>query len=633
MSLLTVVLVTAGVLITAYLTYGRWLCRALELRSDAVTPACQLEDGVDFVPTPAPYLFSQHFSAIAAAGPIVGPITAGLLFGWLPAWLWILVGSVLIGGVHDIASLVASVRHQARSIAEIVHEHMSRRAYLLFLSFVWIALVYIVVAFTDLTATAFAPAPPAPLAAGATEVEQAAHAVRLNDVETGKAVASSSMMYLLLAVAMGLLLRFARLPLGWATAIFMPLVLVSIWAGEKAPLAIPEAWLYNGSASKTWDILLLIYCGAASVVPVWALLQPRGFLGGYFLTATVALAFFGIVAAALMGALGMELPVAEGQTVNLAVQYPAFRGASDEGFAGALGAYDGAHKFQWMFPVLFVTIACGACSGFHSMISSGTSSKQLRAETDAKSVGYGAMLLEAFVAVVALGCVMIMTDGERGNPDAVFAKGVAKFIGLLGYALGIPYETAYSYLLKFALLAFATFIYDTLDVCTRLGRFVLQEFTGWKGATGRLACTVLTLAPPMYMVLQTLTVHNAVTGAVEAAPAWKVFWVLFGTANQLLAALTLIGVTVWLARTGKKWLYAALPAVFMVGVTFTSLGMILWSWVGRVGDVLRAAAERPTVSESVTGLLTLLLFCLALCLVVEACVVVSRVLKARAIEA
>lgn len=606
MSLLTITLGTAAILIAAYLTYGRWVARQLALRDDVPTPAVELNDGEDFVPTPAPYLFSQHFSAIAAAGPIVGPIVAGLTFGWLPALIWILVGSVLIGGVHDMTSLVASVRHKARSIPDIVREHMSRRAYLLFLSFVWIALVYIIVAFTDITASTFAPPSPLLHASQPTPEQAAKYAVA---VERGAAAASSSMMYLGLAVLMGLVLRYTRLSLTWATAIFMPLVLVSIWAGPKLPLAIPQ-WLWYdgasiGSATKTWDILLLIYCGVASVVPVWALLQPRGFLGGYFLTVTVLLAFLGIVAAACLG-----------QAVEIV--YPKFIGW--EVTSSQLSE-------RFLFPLLFVTVACGACSGFHSMISSGTSSKQLRRESDAKSIGYGCMLLEAFVAVIALGCVMILAPEEvkagPGKPDDIFAAGMSRFIGTLAVLLHLDYERAYDYLFNFCLLAFATFIYDTLDVCTRLGRYVLEEFTGWRSKAGRLACTVFTLVPPLYLVLQTMV--DPLKGT--PVPAWRVFWTLFGTANQLLAALTLIGVTVWLLRSGKSWLYAALPAAFMVLITFTMLGLMLYDWTANFAEVARRGRF------DVNGPLTMFLLILGVMLVIEAIVVISRTLRARAVPA
>lgn len=597
MSVLAITIGTAVILIAAYLTYGRWVARQLALRDDVPTPAVEVNDGEDFVPTPAPYLFSQHFSAIAAAGPIVGPIIAGLTFGWLPALLWILVGSIFIGGVHDMTSLVASVRHKARSIPDIVREHMSRRAYLLFLSFVWIALVYIIVAFTDITASTFAPPAPGDLSK-ATSAQVEKYAL---DVERGAAAASSSMMYLGLAVVMGLVLRYTRLSLSWATAIFMPLVLLSIWAGPYMKLLVPESLWYDGSPTKTWDIALLIYCGVASVIPVWALLQPRGFLGGYFLSVTVFLAFLGIVAATFVGE-------------SIETVYPAFVGWQ-------VPQAPTAQRF--LFPLLFVTVACGACSGFHSMISSGTTSKQLRRESDAKSIGYGCMLMEAFVAVIALGCVMILVPEEAGKgpikPDDIFAAGISRFIGTLATVLHIDYQRAYDYLFNFSLLAFATFIYDTLDVCTRLGRYVLEEFTGWRGKKGRLICTVLTLLPPMYLVLQTMI--DPVRGT--PVPAWKVFWTLFGTANQLLAALTLIGVTVWLLRMGKNWLYTAIPAAFMVMITFTMLGLILYDWARNFNDVWQQRRF------DVNGPLTTILLALGVLLVVEAVVVISRTLRAR----
>jgi carbon starvation protein len=472
------------------------------------------------------------------------------------------------------------VRHKARSIAEVVREHMSRRAYLLFLAFVWISLVYIIVAFTDLTASTFAPAP-AP--AGSTPE---AVAVAERNIDTGKAVASSSMMYLALAMIMGLTLRFTKLPLAMATAIFLPLVLLTIWAGPLLPLELP-GWI-AGSPAKTWDAVLLVYCFAAGVVPMWLLLQPRGYLGGYFLTVTVGAAFLGIVAASFLGEV-------------LPIQYPAFKS-----FEPAPGVF--------LFPILFVTIACGACSGFHSIVSSGTSSKQLRRESDALPIGFGCMLLEGFVAVISLSTVMVLAPASTGSPDRVFSEGVSRFIAVLTSVLGVDYEAARGYLLNFALLAFATFIYDTLDVCTRLGRYVLQEFTGWQSTAGRYVCTVLTLLPPAYLVLQTM--HDPITG--QAAPAWKIFWTLFGTANQMLAALTLVGVTVWLIRTGKTWWYAAVPAAFMLLVTLTSLSLILWQWLRRFGESVRVDPNGP---------ICMVLFVLAILLVLEAAAVISRSLR------
>ncbi len=587
MNLLTLTVSTGAILTAAYFTYGRWVAKKLELRDDVPTPACEINDGEDFVPTPAPYLFSQHFSAIAAAGPIVGPITAGLAFGWGPSVIWILIGCIFIGSVHDITSLVASVRHKARSIAEIVRENMSRRAYLLFLSFVWIALVYIIVAFTDLTAGTFAPALAAVPADASAEVATKIAAENAEKVNLGAAVASSSMMYLLIAIVMGFVLKYTKTSLNVATAIFMPLVLLTIWAGPHLPLNLPG--MFGLSPTKTWDVLLLGYCFVASIVPVWALLQPRGFLGGYFLTVTIAAAFLGILVGSFFGGVPD-------------VKYPAFVGwVSEKGLP--------------IFPILFVTIACGACSGFHSIISSGTSSKQLKVESDARPVAIGSMLLEGFVAVISLSCVMIL-DKPSGNPDQIFASGVSTFIARLAPVVGISFDTAKFYLFNFSLLAFATFIYDTLDVCTRLGRYVLQEVSGWQTRTGRNVCTLITLLPPLYLVLQTMT--DPATGAV--VPAWKIFWTLFGTANQMLAALTLLGVTVWLLRSGKTWWYTAVPAAFMIVVTMTSLAMFLMTWIKQLSSGGKFDPNGP---------LSTVLFALSVLLVIEAVVVIGRNLKER----
>ncbi|RPJ40885.1 MAG: carbon starvation protein A, partial [Candidatus Latescibacterota bacterium] len=238
----------------AYRGYGGLLARLLRLDPRRPTPAVELRDDVDFVPIEPRFLFGQHFSAIAAAGPIVGPILAGLLFGWLPALLWILIGSVFIGGVHDLTSLVASIRHGARSIAEVVREHMNRRAYVLFLAFVWIAMVYVVVAFTDIVAASFT---------GSQTLENGL-------VVSGGGIATSSLLYLALPVAMGLLLRYTRLTVGGATAIFLPLVGVAIWLGPRIPLDIaPLLHIEEVSALHVWDVVLLAYCFVASVVPMW----------------------------------------------------------------------------------------------------------------------------------------------------------------------------------------------------------------------------------------------------------------------------------------------------------------------------------------------------------------------------
>lgn len=581
-NMLTVVLFSAAVLVVAYLIYGRLLVRLLKLDPKRKTPAWELRDDLDYSPLESGALLSQHFSAIAAAGPIVGPILAGVMFGWLPALCWILVGAVFVGGVHDFTTLVASIRHKARSIAEVVRDNMSRRSYLLFLSFVWLALIYIIVAFTDITASSFV---------GNVPMEN-------DENVSGGGIATSSLLYLVLPVIMGLCLRYTKLRLGVATLIFLPLVGVAIWIGQKIPFDVAglfRAWNPAISASqsemaalKTWDVALLVYCFVASIVPVWILLQPRGHLGGYFLYIALA-----------GGAGGLLLG-------GKAIQFPAFRGWSSP---------DG----QTLFPVLFITIACGACSGFHSLIASGTTSKQLRIETDAKPVGYGAMLLEAMVAIVSLCCVMMLAPEPEllrsPKPNFIYAQGVGNFLQVFH----VPMPLAIS----FALMAFTTFVYDTLDVCTRLGRFIIQELTGWQGAAGRWVATGVTAGIPIYFLMQT----GVDPATSQPIPVWKTFWSLFGASNQLLAALSLLGVTVWLWRTrGVRWVWfvTGIPTVWMYVMSTWALLQII---AHDFGPKLNRETFRWTAladSSLIVGWIAIVLVLLAVLMAIEAGLILFR---------
>ncbi len=558
-SLLYIVLPSAVILTIAYFTYGRILSRLFQLNPDRPTPAVEQKDGLDFDPLAPSSLFPQHFSAIAAAGPIVGPILAGLTFGWLPALIWILVGSIFIGGVHDFASLVASIRHKARSIAEVVRDHMSKQSYLLFLAFIWIALIYIIVAFTDVTASTFLGPP-----------------TEENGKVGGGAIASASILYLLLTVAMGLCVKYLRMPLWVATIVFSILVIGAIVVGPMiqfdvaeliyrptadAPPSIYAAAKANdasaiatiASARKGWDVVLLIYCLLAGVAPVWMILQPRGQLGGYFLYAALG-----------AGAIGLMF----GGGV---IQYPAFRGME------VAKVVDGKEIIQPLFPLLFIMIACGACSGFHSLIASGTTSKQLRKETDAKVVGYGSMLLEAMVAIVSLCCVMMFAQGSKeldpNKPSMVYAQGISQFLGVVNIPKGIG--------MSFALMAFATFVYDTLDVCTRLGRFIIQELTGLQNNFGRFLGTGLTAGIPIYFLLihPAVAIEAATGKAVPSTPVYMIFWNLFGASNQLLAALTLLGITVWLWKTRRVWwvwLVTGVPTVWMYAMSTWALASMTY---------------------------------------------------------
>lgn len=497
-----------------YAGYSRFLARRFGLNNSNPTPACTMSDGVDFVPAKAPFLLGQHFSAIAAAGPIVGPILAGLAFGWLPTLAWIVLGAVFIGAVHDFSSLVGSVRHRAGSVAQIVQETIGQRAYGLFLAFIWLSLVYVITAFTDLTSSSFA---------------EPVH---------GGGVAASSVLYLGLAVLMGVLMTRFKAPLKVLTPIFLLLLGLVIWLGPAIPIRLPQ--MISIRPVLVWDTIVLSYCFLASILPIWLLLQPRGYLGGAFLYLSL---LFGLVGLAIGG---------------VRVQYPAFIG-----FVSGSG--------MPLFPMLFVTVACGACSGFHGLVSSGTTSKQIAREGDCRPVGYGGMLLEGLVALIALSTVMMLAPGDPAtklSPDRIYAQGLASFVQQFG--VNASFATA------FVLLAFATFIFDTLDVATRLGRYILQELFGWQGAAGRIAATLATLALPAWFV--TVNISDP---AGHVVPAWRVFWTVFGTSNQLLAALTLLGLTAWLRRSGKPFWFAAIPGVFMMGVTLWALGFLLKGWLAR----------------------------------------------------
>jgi carbon starvation protein len=524
---LTAFLLFSGVFFFfAYRILGRKLTTYFALDPEARTPAHEYRDGLDFEAAKKSYLLPQHFSAIAAAGPIVGPILAGTLFGWFPTWIWILVGAVFIGGIHDFATLIASVRHGGRSIAEVVRQYMNGRSFTLFLLFIWVSLVYVLIAFADVTAGTFVQAAASPGAAA-----------------PGPAVATSSIIYLLLAVLMGLALRFTGMSALQAKLVFLPLVFVAIWLGPLAPIDL--SGVAGDSPQRLWNYILLAYCFLASIAPVWLLLQPRGYLGGYFLYLVLIAGVAGIVIGGFTGAFDVVAP-------------PIMTGSV------LLGPAAGPGVAAPMLPILFITVACGACSGFHSIVASGTTSKQLDRETDATPVAYGGMLLEGFFACLSLATVMILAN-PSGKPDAIFAGGISRFVEQATFGL-VSAQIAF----QFALLCFATFVFDTLDACTRLARYVLMELTGWKGRAGAAAATALTLIFPLIV----LSIPPLVIDG-NTIPAWRVFWNLFGMSNQLLAALALLGVAVWLHKTGRNpWLGLA-PALFMGGISLWGLGLTL----------------------------------------------------------
>ena len=505
MSIAVIAAVFIVVISTAYFSYGRWISGLLALDNKRTTPAHKVNDGEDFVPTKSFYLFGQHFSAIAAAGPIAGPIAACLAFGWLPCLLWIALGVVLIGSVHDFLSLAASVRHGACSIAEVAKERISSPAGRAMMAFIWIALVYVIVAFADITAGSFVSA--------VDEIK----GVKVN-FNPGGAVASASVFYLLLSLVMGITQRFFKPPLWLLTAVFVPATFTVVWMGTQ----FSELFSFD---AKTWVLLICGYCFFASLCPVWLLLQPRGYLGGFVLYSALAVGLIGV----FFG--------------GYTIQQPAFKGWDVGGLTGAL------------FPFLFVTIACGACSGFHGLVCSGTTSKQIDKESDMHAIGYGAMLAEGLVAVLALSTVMVMSaDDLRGlKPGTIYGNGLGEFLTLIIGKENLPFA------ITFGAMAFSTFVFDTIDVATRLGRYLIQELTGLKTLFGATLATLVTVGAPALVL------------SMAGEGSWIRFWTLFGASNQLLAALTLLSVTMWLKQSGKRVAFTVVPLIFVLVITLWAL--------------------------------------------------------------
>jgi len=450
-------------------------------------------------------------------------------------------GAVFIGGVHDFVTLTASLRHKGVSVGEIAKQHLSGGTHIFFLFFIWFALLYVIIAFTDITAQTFR--------------------TIVQDTAFGPGVAASSILYLALAVAMGILLYRVKLRLWLLTVVFLPLVLLAVWAGPRLPA--PVLTFFAEVSTKQWDVLLLAYCFIASIIPMWLLLQPRGYLGGWLLYLTIIIGLIG----ALFG--------------GFKIQYPALNISGLQSLANG----------KLLFPFLFITVACGACSGFHAIVCSGTTSKQINKESDARPIGYGAMLLEGLVAILALATVMMIAPGSaqlKTDPNLIYANGLARYLGLLGIGFNVAFP--------FALLAFSTFVYDTLDVSTRLARYIFQEITGWRSFFGGCAATLISLAIPMAFLL------------LAKEKAYLVAWPIFGTSNQMLASLTLLAMSIWLMRSGKRAVYVILPMIFMLVTTMFALVLQIRPFVAALTEVLRGGEVNPEVIISgICGIILLVL--------------------------
>jgi len=546
---IVLLLIGIAVLVCGYILYGRWLCKQWGVgESTEATPAHTLRDDVDYVPAPAPVLMGHHFSSIAGAGPITGPITAAATgFGWLACVLWILIGGIFFGGVHDFGALFASVRHGGKSIGEIISANMSLRAKRLFVIFAYLTLVLVVAAFAAIVAGTF----------GVTYDETGA----LTAAGVANAqVAMVSLMFIVMAIIFGFAVYRKGVNMKIASVIGVIGIALCIVIGLNFyPVQLStNAWMY----------IVGLYIIVASVAPVWILLQPRDYLSSFLLYAMLALAAIAV----FMGNPSMDtLPL--------------------------LNKADNATP---VFPVLFTTIACGAISGFHSLVGSGTTSKQLDKEKDAKPIAYGGMLIECALAIMTL--IAVAHAYSFNGTDLAFSGATAIFGGGIASMIDPSRGTVYSVLYTLLVLTYSTFCLTSLDTATRMGRFMFQEFwlDGTKGETPQNVTGYKKVLSNPY-VATLITVFLGITLGMNG---YGKIWALFGSANQLLAALALLAIAAWLGNIGKKNAMCWIPMFFMLAVTLFSLGI---NTKNQIGLITAGGADWGPWVQAIVGVLLIVL--------------------------
>ena len=507
---LTMMILAVAVLGGAYLIYGRYLAKKWGINPDSRTPAYEMEDGVDYVPADTNVVFGHQFASIAGAGPINGPIQAAM-FGWLPVMLWILLGGVFFGAVQDFASMYASVKNKGRSIGYIIELYIGKLGKRLFLLFTWLFSILVVAAFADIVAGTFNGFD----ANGAT-------------VSANGAVATTSLLFIAFAVGLGFYLKYTKFPKMLNTLFAIALLVLAVGLGLAFPVYVPQS---------AWLIFVFIYVIIACVTPVWALLQPRDYLNSYLLIAMIVGSVLGIC------------------VYNPSMNLPSFT-------AFKLTAANGS--VSYLFPALFVTIACGAVSGFHSLVASGTASKQIKNEKNMLPVSFGAMLLESLLAITALiaaGFVATQEGLPAGTPPQLFAQAISIFLT----SIGLPESVCYT-LITLAISAFAL---TSLDSVASVGRIAFQEFfTDDSVAPENQTMLNKILTNKYFATILTLVLCYALSRAGYAS-----IWPLFGSANQLLSALALIACAVFLKKTKRQGAMLWGPMVIMLGVTFTALAL------------------------------------------------------------
>ena len=518
MSGILMMVIAIVVLGGAYLLYGRYLQNKWGIDPNAKTPAYELEDGVDYVPADTNVVFGHQFASIAGAGPINGPIQAAI-FGWLPVLLWILIGGVFFGAVQDYAAMYASVKNKGRTIGYIIEEYIGKIGKKLFLLFCWLFCILVIAAFADVVAGTF-------------NGFVADEAGTVTKVAANGAVAMTSLLFIVEAVGLGMILKYAKLNKWVNTAIAIIMLVVALIIGLNCPVYISR---------DIWHIIIFVYVMIACVAPVWALLQPRDYLNSYLLIFMILGAIVGVFVA------------------NPSCNLKAFNGFNVDG--------------QYLFPILFVTIACGAVSGFHSLVSSGTASKQVKSEKSMLPVSFGAMLMESMLAVIALIAVASFGSGEAAaqgltTQPQIFAGAIANFLQVIG----LPYELVFT-LMNLAVSAFAL---TSLDSVARVGRLSFQEFFMDDDVDEKNMSGFLKVVTNKYFA----TILTLVLAYLLAKVGYAEIWPLFGSANQLLSVLALVACAVFLKKTKRQGFMLWIPMLFMMAVTFTALTMTIVKLTG-----------------------------------------------------
>lgn len=573
MNAAVLLIISIAILVVGYIFYGGWLSKKWGVDRNKVTPAHTMEDGVDYVPAKAPVLMGHHFSSIAGAGPINGPIQAAV-FGWVPVALWTLIGGIFFGGVHDFGALFASVRNKGKSIGTVIEDSIGLKAKRLFLIFAYLTLLLVVAAFASIVANTFK----------ATFLPNGAV-----DIAASSANASTAMIsifFIVLAIFFGFFVYRRNAPLGISTIIGVALIAVAMVIGLK--------WHPLYLSYETWMIICGIYILVASVTPVWILLQPRDYLSSFLL--------YGMMILAVVGIIGCHPSI---DTM------PAFTGFKDT--LAPTGS-----SLGYLFPALFVTIACGAISGFHSLVASGTTAKQLNREQDAQPIAYGGMLIESALAIISLCAVAYIwkdyADGTTVVPTAVFAGGLSAMLGEVfgAGAQGVTYSLL--------ILAVSAFCLTSLDTATRLARYMFQEFWMKPGESIKDMTGARKVLTNPYIS----TAITVVIGIALGMTGYAKIWALFGAANQLLAALGLLAVAAWLGKIGRNNKMFLFPMAFMLIVTLTSLVFTIITQVGLI------TSGTDVTWGIVRGVIAVLLIILAIDLVVEGIKALSKQAKANA---